>query len=94
MDHNTLHYVNIDLTNVLGYRTIVNSEAVLTDFTCPDPGPLANVSRDDHEVADCTEMVPYDRQDLNRFCIGIYKDRKNHRCVFKRQCSLLFVNLL
>ena len=38
MDHNTLHYVNIDLTNILGFRTIINSGSILTDFTCPDPG--------------------------------------------------------
>ena len=40
MLHNFLHYVNLDLTNILGYRNIINTVGVLTDFTCPEPGHL------------------------------------------------------
>ena len=40
MPHNYLHYVNMDLTNDLGYRSIIYSEGILTDFVCPEPGKL------------------------------------------------------
>ena len=38
MRHNRLHFVNIDLKNVLGYRRVISSAGILTDFTCPEPG--------------------------------------------------------
>ena len=43
MGHNMLHFVNLDLTNVLGYNNIISSNGVLTDLTCPTPGNLNNM---------------------------------------------------
>ena len=38
MEHNMLHFVNLDLTNVLGYTNIISSRGILTDLSCPSPG--------------------------------------------------------
>ncbi|WAR05127.1 hypothetical protein MAR_020496 [Mya arenaria] len=81
MRHNTLHYVNLDITNVLGYRSTVHSEGVLTDFTCPDPGPISNASKDSLSFVDCSYLVPSDRPDLSRFCTGHSPLFPNHRTI-------------
>jgi len=42
-------------------------------------GPIGNASADYLEIVDCKQQIPDDRQDLDRFCIGIHSNRKNHR---------------
>lgn len=42
MQHNRLHFINADLQNTLGYRSIIPSEGILADFICPEPGMERN----------------------------------------------------
>ncbi|XP_053400990.1 uncharacterized protein LOC123541000 [Mercenaria mercenaria] len=92
LQHNRLHFVNTDLKNVLGYRSIIPSAGILTDYTCPEPGPIVNSSRDSLSIDDCLSLIPPDRPDLNRFCIGIYSKRLNHRTIIDGEGSRTVFN--
>ncbi|XP_052806221.1 uncharacterized protein LOC128235438 [Mya arenaria] len=81
MRHNTLHFVNLDVTNVLGYRSVIHSQGILTDFSCPEPGLILNGSLDALSFVNCHTLVPSDRPDLSRFCTGQTAVVPNHRTV-------------
>ncbi|XP_060596420.1 uncharacterized protein LOC132750448 [Ruditapes philippinarum] len=92
LQHNRLHFVNIDLTNDLGYRSIVPSFGILTDYTCPEPGPIVNSYKDYLKTDDCIILIPPDRPDLKRFCTGIHSKRRNHRVIIDGQGSKTVFN--
>ncbi|XP_052806219.1 uncharacterized protein LOC128235437 [Mya arenaria] len=81
MRHNTLHFVNLDVTNVLGYRSMIHSQGILTDFSCPEPGSILNGSLDALSFVNCRTLVPFDRPDLSRYCTGQPTVVHNHRTV-------------
>ncbi|XP_052806226.1 uncharacterized protein LOC128235445 [Mya arenaria] len=81
MRHNTLHYVNLDVTNVLGYRSVIHSQGILTDFSCPEPGLIINGSLDILSFVNCRTLVPFDRLDLSRYCTDQPAVFHNHRTV-------------
>jgi hypothetical protein len=50
---------------------------------CDFIGPIVNSSKDALTTDDCLSLIPPDRPDLNRYCIGIYAKRLNHRyCIY------------
>ncbi|XP_033105583.1 uncharacterized protein LOC117107873 isoform X2 [Anneissia japonica] len=58
MKHNNLHYFNIEAINTLGYKNILSSLPILTDFTTPEPGLITNRQLDVTFHDNCTSFTP------------------------------------
>ncbi|XP_071959997.1 uncharacterized protein [Antedon mediterranea] len=58
MKHNNLHYFNIEAVNSLGYKNILTSLPILTDFTTPEPGPIQNKQLDVTSHGTCILLTP------------------------------------
>ncbi|XP_077992165.1 uncharacterized protein LOC144446291 [Glandiceps talaboti] len=56
--HNDLHFFNLHLNNVLGYRNVISSKSILVDFVPPEPGPISNAVVDEVLHETCLEFVP------------------------------------
>ena len=52
-EHNRLYYVNIKVTNKLGYTSTISSQPVLVDLTPPLPGPIKNAISDEDVFIGC-----------------------------------------
>ncbi|XP_033121447.1 uncharacterized protein LOC117120538 [Anneissia japonica] len=58
MKHNNLHYFNLEAINSLGYKNILSSHPILTDFTTPEPGLIVNGQLDVTSHETCTLFTP------------------------------------
>ncbi|XP_062596534.1 uncharacterized protein LOC134257978, partial [Saccostrea cucullata] len=88
LQHNTMYYFNIHVKNSLGFENILSSESILTDFTPPDPTEAQiNMTSDVLEVSPCLDLIPNDRQDWERHCVGVDPSRRNHRIVIDGEGS-------
>lgn len=56
LEHNTLYYINMRLTNGLGFTSVASSTPFLVDLTPPTPGHLRSVASDTMEVVPCEEL--------------------------------------
>lgn len=52
-EHNRLYYVNIKVTNKLGYASTISSQPLLVDFTPPSPGLIVNAVSDEEVSIGC-----------------------------------------
>ena len=44
LEHNFLYDFHLDISNILGYRNLISTKGILTDFTTPEPGKV-HISR-------------------------------------------------
>ncbi len=56
-EHNKLYYINMRLTNSLGYTSIVSSSSFVVDLVPPLPGKIRNALSDTLEMGGCTASV-------------------------------------
>ncbi|XP_069118473.1 uncharacterized protein [Argopecten irradians] len=71
--HGLTYFINVHVTNVLGYNGFLKSSGTIVDFTTPETGPLG---------MGCTETVQADRCDaaVTQRCIDV-SDIPNHRII-------------
>ena len=74
--HGTRYYVNVDVENVLGYRSTLTSHGTMVDFVPPEPGPVGEVMSDNVTAGGCDVSI------LQR-CEEHVPNRLNHRQVLK-----------
>jgi hypothetical protein len=55
-EHNQLYYINIKVTNKLGYTSVISSQPVLVDLTPPSPGLIKNAISDERVVIGCPDV--------------------------------------
>ena len=55
--HGTMYYVNVDVTNVLGYRSTLSSKGTMVDFTPPEPGAVGDAGLDVVVADGCTASI-------------------------------------
>ena len=67
-----VYYVNVNVTNVLGYHSILTSKGTMVDFTPPEPGVIRNASRDVVVADGCGASI------LQR-CVNAEQNVPNHR---------------
>ena len=56
-EHNTVYYVNMRLTNLLGYTNLASSSGFVVDLTPPNPGKVRDVVSDDTIAEGCSASV-------------------------------------
>ncbi|XP_072033446.1 LOW QUALITY PROTEIN: uncharacterized protein [Amphiura filiformis] len=77
LTHNQLYYFNLQVLNNVGYVNIISSKPILTDFTTPLPGPLANVSDETFVHMACASFT---HTKWERLCIPD-TPLQNHRII-------------
>ena len=70
--HGIMYYVNVYVTNVLGYQSTLTSKGTMIDFTPPEPGVVGNVELDVVVADGCTASI------LQR-CVDADQHTLNHR---------------
>ena len=70
--HGTMYYVNVDVTNVLGYRSTLTSKGAMVDFTPPEPGVIKDAALDVVVADGCAASV------IQR-CVNTVEGTLNHR---------------
>ncbi|XP_070573548.1 uncharacterized protein [Ptychodera flava] len=55
--HGDVHYINMHITNSLGYENVVTSLPIHADFQPPSPGPIHNALRHEFFHDDCVRYV-------------------------------------
>ncbi|XP_064643636.1 uncharacterized protein LOC135497734 [Lineus longissimus] len=92
LTHNNLHYINVEIINSLGYRSLKSSSGILTDFTLPEPGPIANQSKDVLEFRPCGDLIPPDKDEWRGLCVGVDSREKNSRVIIDGEGSKTMFN--
>ncbi|KAK3788402.1 hypothetical protein RRG08_044436, partial [Elysia crispata] len=92
LTHNTVYYMVLHLTNVLGFQNILSTEGALVDLTPPEPGPMV-ASSDTLSITDCESNLPEDRRnDWKIWCVGIDPAMANHRTIIDGPGSMTIFN--
>lgn len=71
--HGVTYFVNVKLTNVLGYSAYLIGEGTLVDFTPPEPGLIRNSLQDILRADNCTAAI-------TQKCIDVTW-KQNHRII-------------
>ena len=83
LQHRREFYINLKLSNKLGYSNIVSSEKVIVDLTPPLPGLIQYPSQDEFINEECGSFNNEQR------CTGPTTPINNHRCIYTCKCRYI-----
>ena len=79
LQHRRTFYINLRISNLLGYSNVVSSQGVLVDLTPPTPGRIRNAEEDVLQNEECGFNIEQN-------CIGDSTPVNNHRLVCVGVC--------
>lgn len=71
LDHGAVYYINVVVTNTLGYKSVLSTKGTIIDFTPPEPGHLGLKILDTMKADGCKAAITQRCKDVTW--------KKNHR---------------